>query len=251
MNITERNAELIQGGIDGELNESERTEFEVLLRDSEDCRHYFEEITQLSDLLSTIPDLDPPADLHQKIMAGIELPRAGKMPEWLKNWFQPTSYGLAVAAGMLLAIGAVRLAPDTSNDMTSLVGSMVRQNSLSQREAAGQLSIELGQVQGNVLLKDLQDSIALQFNMDSASKVEVLIDLNGTGLQFGGFADDAEGVEGFAVSGGKVRVANEGSHQFVVFLRRAAGTNSSDGSLILQIRERDQQIYQGTIDFEG
>lgn len=249
--LNEHNSDLIQAGIDGELSGEAREEFLALLRNSEDARLFHEEMQRVAKLLSEVPQVEPPLGLNARIMDSINLPSSYSLPEWLRNWWQPTSYGLAVAAGALLSLGLVRMVPSDVDHIPDLVGSMVAQDSLSVTRTANRLGIDVEAVQGTVRHKNLEFSQALQFQLQSDEAIEVELVLEGTGYQFGGFADDSSGVTAFEVSGGNVRVLNEGLHQFVVFLREDAGMESGARELEVTIRQSDKQVYQGSIIVEG
>jgi hypothetical protein len=128
---------------------------------------------------------------------------------------------------------------------------MVAHDSLSVTQTAHRLGIDVDGVKGSVRHKNLEFSQALQFKLQADEAIEVELVLQGTGYQFGGFADDQNGVNAFEISGGNVRVLNEGLHQFVVFLRDDAGMESGASALEVIIRQSGKQIYQGSIIVEG
>jgi len=249
--LNEHNADLIQAGIDGELSGEAREEFLDLLRNSEDARLFHEEMQRLAKLLSEVPQVEPPPGLNARIMDSVKLPSSFSLPEWLRNWWQPTSYGLAVAAGALLSLGLVRMVPGDVDHIPDLVGSMMAQDSLSVTRTASRLGIDIQGVKGSVRHKNLEFSQALQFQLQSNDPIEVELVLQGTGYQFGGFADDPNGVTAFEISGGNVHVQNEGLNQFVVFLRKNAGVESGARALEVIIRQSDRQVYKGSIIVEG
>jgi len=254
--LNERIANLIQAEIDGALVTGEREELKVALAESPVARAYRAEMLHLNGVLGEVPDIDPPAGLSRRILDSIELPAPQKIPGWVRNWLQPASYGLAVAAGMLLAVGMLRLQPFSDNDMTSLVGSMVSQGANLPAESRSQLAVELDAVQGSISLKDMNGTIALQFDLVSAEVVEINIPLAESGLQFGGFVHDDEAMDVLEVSGRNVRVINQGANQFVVFLRQPQAwvKNAKSGAgpdLSISISQETIRIFKGTIDFEG
>lgn len=249
--LIERHAELIQSDLDGFLAESDRAELQALLDSSEEARLFRDEMLKLNSILDGVPDLEPPAGLHHRILDTIELPPS---PHWLarlKNWLQPVSYGLAVAAGMLITVGVVKLLPISDREMTSLVGTMVKQGDGLKTAAHSQLGVDLDAVAGSILLKDLDGTLALQFDLDSSKSVEITVDLQHSGLVFGGFADNTRGVDVFEVSGGNLRVLNEGAQQFVVFLKRTAAVTAGIRELGVTISQDSLRIFEGSIAFGG
>jgi hypothetical protein len=254
--LNERIADLIQAEIDGALAEGDREELRIALAESAVARAYRDEMLHLASMLNDVPDLEPPAGLNRRILDSIELPAPRQLPAWLRNWFQPASYGLAVAAGMLLAVGMIKVLPLSDDDMTSLVGSMVSHDASLPETSRSQLAVDLDAVEGSVLLKDLNGTLALQFDLVSAKEVEILIPLAESGLQFGGFVHDDKDINVLEVSGGNVRVVNQGSNRFVVFLRQPDGlmkgsNPGSDQNLGVTISQDNVRIFKGTIAFGG
>lgn len=254
--LSERITDLIQAEIDGVLANGEREELKIALAGSPAARAYRDEMLHLSSLLDDVPDLAPPAGLNRRILDSIELPAPRQIPAWLRSWFQPASYGLAVAAGMLLAVGMIRIMPFAEDDMASLVGTMVSQGEGFPATSLSQLAVELDAVEGSISLKDMNGTFALQFDLVSDEAVEISIPLAGSGLQFGGFVHDVENMDVLEVSGGNVRVVNQGSNRFVVFLRQhdglAEGAEAASGrDLGVTISQDNTKIFKGTIAFGG
>lgn len=249
--LNERIVELIQADVDGLLDEFDRAELDAALEESADARIFRQEMLQLTNILAAIPDLDPPAELHRRILDSIELPSARQLPIWLTGWFRPISYGMAVFAGMVIMVGVVNFVPFNDDEMTSLVGAMVHQGEGLPSSSQGQLGVDLEAVRGSVLLKKLDGAMALQFEIFSAEPVEIGLDLAESGLKFVGFAHETEGVIAIEVSGGNVQVSNQGSHQFVVFLRQPQGLETGVKNLQVSISQNELRIFKGSIAFGG
>ncbi len=261
MNIVdERIAELIQAEVDGALAESEREVLQAELARSAAARAYRDEMMHLAKILGEVPDLEPPPGLNRRILDSIELPAPRQLPAWLRNWFRPASYGLAVAAGMLLAVGMIRILPVSNSDMfgemSSLAGSMVKHDKVLPDASRSQLAVDLEVVEGSILLKEMNGTLALQFDLDSVGPVEINIPLARSGMEFGGFVHDAKGMEVLEVSEGNLRVVNQGSRQFVVFLRRPGVSseemaNGAASDLAVTISQDNRNIFKGTIALGG
>ncbi len=249
--LNERITDLIHAEVDGVLAEVDRAELKIALAGSAAARAFRDEMLHLSHIFDGMKELEPPAGLHRRILDSIELPSQRQVPGWVRSWFQPASYGLAFAAGMLLTVGMVMVLPSTGNEMSSLVGTMVRHGDVLPKTSQGQLAVDLSAVKGTILLKALDGALAMQFDLDSAAAVEVDIHLTASGLQFGGFANDNLGVDMFEVSGGNVRVVNQGSKQFVLFLRPLDGVKAGVGDLGVTISQDSMNIFKGSIAFGG
>jgi hypothetical protein len=249
--LNERAAELIHAEVDGILAQSDRAELQAILDQSEEAREFRHEMLGLAKIFGEVPDHEPPAGLNRRILDSIELPTPRRLPSWLRNWFRPASYSLAVATGMLMTVGMVKLLPVSDTEMTTLVGTMMKQGEVLPEAALGQLGINLEAVEGSIQLKDLNGTLALQFSLKSADTVEIGVNLADSGLVFGGFADDRQEVAGFEVSGGDLRVFNEGSQQFVVFLRRSPAAGAGAKDLGVTISQDNLRVFEGSIAFGG
>jgi len=252
--LNERIADLIQADVDGALAEFDRAELDAALENSSDARAFRNEMLQLAGILNSTPELDPPAGLNRRILDSIELPSPLRLPAWLKKWFQPVSYSLAVAAGMLITVGMMKILPVSDVEMSSLVGSMVQQAEVMPDTSRGQLGVDVEAVRGSILLKELDGALAMQFELDSEEPVDISISLAQAGLSFGGFAHDTnsgetDGLSVLEVSDGNVRVRNQGAQQFVVFLRSDPGSKSGVNDLGVTISQNELQIFKDSISF--
>lgn len=249
--LDERIAELINADIDGELAMEDRAELTSVLESSSEAREFHAAMTRMAGFLASTPDLDPPWGLRRRILDNIKLPAHPQRSRWLR----PAYYGLAVAASVLIVVGVTEMAPTTSQDMSSLVGTMVSQGSdLSGPKSPGnELVIDVEALQGRVRLKELDSSWAIEFDLQSKDAVEIALDLGSTGLSFGGYADGDENTsyEKFEVSEGKVRMTNDGSHQFVLFLRRVPGGSEGSQEIGITINHQGETVYEGLLESRG
>jgi hypothetical protein len=249
--IENRIAELIQADVDGELAVADRAELSSAMENSAEVREFHGQLTRLAKLMAETPDLDPPWGLRRRIVDNITLPA---QPQ-ISRWFRPAFYGLAVAASVLIAVGITKMAPQTSQDMSSLVGTMASQRpdvSLS-KPPISELVIDVDALKGKVRLKDLDPSWALEFELQSEDAVEIALDLDGTGLSFGGYADGDKNTSDndFEVSEGKVRMTNYGSHQFVLFLRRVAEGSKGSQEIGITVNHQGETVYHGLLESRG
>lgn len=249
--LNERTAELIQADIDGELAESDRVELTAALEQSAEARQFREEMARVANLMADTPDVDLPWGLRRRILDSIKLPSPSRLSVLSSLWTGPASYGLAVAAGVLIAVGVARVAPQSPEDLNGLVGTMVSKGSEITRSASSELEIDLDSVQGKVRLKDLEQAFALEFDLQSSETVEVTVNLGETGLRFGGFANQDASVENFEVSGESVRVMNQGDHRFVLFLRSMPGTGEGPQEIGIVVSHQGDTVYRGLLESRG
>jgi hypothetical protein len=229
--LDERTKELINAGLDGELSESARRELDETLAQSEQARQAAADMDRLGQLLGELPDLDPPPGLSGQILDRVELPRRWSFREWLGLSPQatPAAYGLAFAAGLLMAVGFYELAPapPAGGDMSGMVGTLTGNKQDAAVKPLHQLPVESGLIAGMVSLNAADDMLVLEFDLESDAAVGIDVKLEGTGLSFGGFAKTQSGIEALKISAGGLRFVNQGQHQFAVILREDGDTSAA------------------------
>jgi anti-sigma factor RsiW len=67
---------LLQGRIDGTLTDAQRTELDRLLATDRDVRVRATELDRLAEIIESVGDVDPPAELTQQILSAIAAHRA-------------------------------------------------------------------------------------------------------------------------------------------------------------------------------
>lgn len=234
--LDERVVYLVNAEIDGDLCPEEQAELESALRTSAEARTVQVELRKLATLMDALPAQEPPAGLAHRIVEQIRLPSrhaAGK-PKFdlagLLSSFQPAQAGLAFAAGLLFTVGFYEATQSNgeSVDLSQVVGTMVAapEHSAAQTQQKDHLSITGPGLSGTVSLGEIGEYMVLSFDLDSAQVTEIAIGLAAAGLGFGGIAHASapslSAVESYAVSGGTLRVVNQGRQVFTVFLPEAA-----------------------------
>lgn len=244
--------DLINGAVDDELSEPEWAEHEALLAGSEDARTYSEALRALTSLLEQLPPIAPPANLQRRILQQIQLPRPRRWFTWSAAWMQggPTSYAAAVAAGLMVAVAIYELTPtlDPGTDYPSLVGTLARGEGLEGAQQMGALEIDLPAVHGRISLSGSEDLKLLRFDVASDAEVEFEVGLAGSGLAFGGFAQEAEaGTDNIRYSGGRLTVSNLGEHRFTVILRDGPAEADAGEGIVVSVTRQGESLYRGVL----
>lgn len=247
--INERTLELINADVDGELRPEEQPELEAALEASEEARALRAELLKLTNLMDSLPAQQPPAGLKRRILQGIRLP-ARKTSFSLSTWFgsfQPAPAGLAFAAGLLLTVGFYELSSDRlgSDDAVSMVGTMVAGQGVGPGFMKNDMVLEGDGFSGTISFREGSGIHMLNFDLSSETATEVNVGLENTGFAFGGFAEvqgDSDKVfESVTMSGGALRVVNQGHQQFAVFLReKGAGKPVQIESITIDFSNIDQ-----------
>jgi len=225
--LEERTLNLINADVDGELAAEEKQELDAILEISAEARAMRAELLKLSNLLESMPEQSPPDGFSSRILHQLAPPPKVPGFSWsaLFASFQPTTTGLAFAAGLLLAVGYYEMAPPRgpSIDTAGMVGTMVVGKNGGMNLLENNLKFSGEEFSGTVSLNQNNGLYVLNFDLDSTDRQEIKVGLDRTGLSFGGFAESPgkpdSVVDTVIISGGTLRVVSQGRQQFAVFLR--------------------------------
>jgi len=257
--LEEHALELINAEIDGELGPEERAELDDLLEASEAARALRAELRKLANLLDGLPEKAPPADLADSILRDIHVPK--RQPAFsvsrLFASVQPAAAGFAFAAGLLLAVGFYELSPSDrfSVDASNMVGTMVMNPQSDVARQTDTMMVQGPGISGKVSISVSGEFKILSFDLASARQTEIQIALTDTGLGFGGIAHgpvgNTIGVDYYEVSGGSLRVVNEESHPFTVYLRRIDNAGSRPEGIGIRVIQSGESVFAGSIGIHG
>jgi hypothetical protein len=253
--IDSRQNELLNGGIDGELNAEERGELDKLLASSESIRDINKELTDLTDLLDATPERDPPEYLQQAIVRSVRLPVADKQEEkpgifagWLpSNWLRT---GVALAAGAVLTVGIYEMGsvPMTAEDSANLVGTIVQKPVPGQGILIDTVYINNDSLAGVVELRKNEDLYTLDVQLNSDGLTEVNVDLTGLGLEFEGITRMQDDRDNVSVINGSVNVASSGGQHYALKLRgTAAGSEQLATPLRVEFFANNTLVHQAEL----
>jgi hypothetical protein len=244
--LEERTIYLINTDLDDELGADEKAELEAMLESSSEARAMRAELLRLNNLLDSLPEQSPPPGLARQLLDRLapQTKSAGFSLSGIFSSFQPATAGLAFAAGLLLTVGYYELSPgrQSAGDTASMVGTMVSSQQGNRGLLDNDLLLSGDGFSGALSLRQSAEVYVLNFDLESENQTEIEVGLEHTGLSFGGFAeiqsDESRVFETVAISGGTLRVVNQGSQQFAVFLQENGHGEAVDTGSI-------------TIDFSG
>ena len=252
--LEERTLQLINAGIDGALEPFEQAELDAILESSAEARVMQAELQRLANLLDSMPEQVPPPELASRILEQVQLP--ARRPVFslagLFSSLQPAQLGMAFAAGLLLTVGFYELSPGhrPTVDPASIVGTMVANPQGQPTSQKDRLVIDAPGVSGSVTLSASGNLQILSFDLDSAQETEIAIALSEAGLSFGGIAHAADSGASadalYGVSGGTLRVVNQGRQAFSVFLLDA-GAASVGREISIGISAGGTPVFSGAL----
>ena len=258
--LNEHTIYLINAGIDGELSPAETKELEALLESSAEARAMKAEFLRLANLLDSQPEQQPPEGLARSIVDRVKLP-AAKPSSLVANWLSyiqhPAATGLAFAAGLLMAVVIYQVAPqqNANPDTANMVGTMIANSRDHSTIPDDSLLLQASGLSGSVTLQNKEDVYILNFDLASEQRIEVEVAFAEAGLDFGGIAHTVSGGgaagESYEISGGTLRVVNQGSHQFYLLLRQPEGPGSGPHVIGIEVNSSGENILAGSLRFEG
>jgi hypothetical protein len=229
----QREMELVSASLDGELNGDEQFELDSLLQSSGEARELKSELEQLDSILKNVPDVEPPASLHEQIMS-----RANPKPEeskpsgldWLRDLVPGSGlrYVLATGAGAIMAliiVGGQPMEPGAI-DYSDLVGTMS-----PDAGGADVLDSYSFTEEGfdNLIQLRLNGSVAfLDISTDTEKPLDISVD--------------------FGDAGQAVQVQALGQQRFTILLRRIDNAkNAGEAEITLEISSEGKLLDQGEL----
>lgn len=239
--LTPHERELISAGFDGELSDEERREHDALLERSNDARRFRAELDKLDAAIRSLPEHAPPAGLAGRILEKAAPASATVVP--LRRPWRRMQVPLAFAAGLLAAVAVQRWLPvDVGpGDIARMTGTLA-----PSPRAGDTRRIDAAEVSGRVTLDAVGEQPILEFELESAEPLTVEVDLDGSGLTFGGFEFmDVQGNRDdgrIELTGGTVRMT--GGRAAAARLHLPATGERSEGVVAVVVRARGEVVLE-------
>ena len=222
--IAGRSIELTQSGLDVELSEAERIELGTYLEQSGEARDYQAKMQELSAFLDRAPELEVPDGLRERILDQVELPavkargagfRLNQLPGFVR-------YGLATAAGLLLAFGIYEFRPgaDGEQGLSDMTGTIMPGGNASGEVVLDSYSFEIEQLSSSVSLQNRDGALVLDVLLDATGPGEITVNFTSDGLQFDAIAPMQSDLSSIVVAGQAIQVKGSGRQHFAVLLHR-------------------------------
>lgn len=256
-NIDQRTEALLNGGIDDELSAAEQEELSGVLAGSSDVRAANEELKSLTQLMTELPEIEPPQYLQESIERQIRLPVASKaaggkpgfVGSWLSaNWLRT---GFALAAGVVLTVTVYEMGsePMTDQDAANLVGTVVKNQVPGQGDLLDQARISNDALNGLVELRKADDLFTLDVQLNSDGPTEVVVNFKAQQLTFEGITRLQDRDEAVTVANGSINITSSGEQSYTLKLRRTAGTlDQQAANLGLEFFVNNSLVHEAELD---
>lgn len=224
---SDRVLELVSAAADDELNGEDHAELNRMIESSPEARKFKEQLDQMDSLLKEIPELDPPASLHSRIMAQV-MPQSAQSEASILEWIRSLRpgaglrYAIAASAGamlVLIILDGKQLSSETA-DVSDVVGSMVPVSNSENLEIIDGFSLVEEGFESQIQLERSNGVLFLNVEVDAATPLDILVDMSGAGLQPDAVAQVQSNFESITVTGQTLDMRAAGEQRLTVALRR-------------------------------
>ena len=217
--------ELINVDIDGVLDSASRARLEQHLAEHPEADRQRAELRALDNLLTALPEEEPPADILDKVMAARE-PSAKResRPQAKVHQLFPSSLKpvLSMAAAILVAVALVNLAPSSFDptDMKQASGTVVK-------APDGVLLVERPGLSASVSLEPVDKAVRLIIKLDSISMTSTLIEVPEELYQLQPDPAAGTALKGVILKGNSLIINSVGKYEATALLQPARGRTIS------------------------
>ncbi|MEE4173411.1 MAG: hypothetical protein V2I57_04085 [Xanthomonadales bacterium] len=245
----ERIQELVQAGVDGELDAEGRQRLAALLDESAEARALHEDLERLKAFIDRAPELPVPDSLHDAIVRGVTLPSPPAWKRWLRFSELPgfVRYGMAGAAAMVLTVVVYQAGEqlDPAQGYDDLVGTIAASGPDARK--VDEVKFGSADARGEARLLAKPEGYALAVDLDLAAPTELAITLPGEAYRFNAFAQGADSLSAVSWSGNRLTATADGKQRFVVLLSESTG-DPSPGEITLSLSRNGTVLLAGALD---
>ena len=231
--------------IDGTITPQDDEELEVFIKENPEAGDHFEALNAMSHRIDSLPDVEPPADLRQRIHTSIDPGRyatqATGQPGFLQRFIFRWDLRMAsaVAAGVLVGVIGYHivnygLGGNQVLDNSILSGTMVM-------DSEDGVPIGNGSVRGEVHFHREQNLAVSVIRIESRGEISISMDYAGRAIGF--LASGTGPARNILLDDGQVTLEHLGKGVFRVVFDAA----DADASLHVTIQEGDATVFDQII----
>jgi hypothetical protein len=247
--IDQKDGELVQAGVDGELDAEGQLKLEALLAGSSDARALHEDLTRLTEFIDRAPELPVPDSLHDAIVRTVELPGPSSWRRWFhfSEWPGALRYGLAGATAMALTVAVYQAGDqlDPSRGYENLVGTIAAGGPDSRK--VDQVTFGDANARGEARLLANPEGYALAVELDLTAPTDLAITIPDETFRFNAFAQGADALSAVSWSGNTLTATAEGEQRFVVLLSTASANSGESGEITLHLSRDSTVLHAGVL----
>lgn len=246
----QRITELLSGSADGVLDNAERVELDRYLAESETARGLKASADRFEALLDATASLDPPDELHARILEQISLPARRTLSGGFGLLRGFVHYGIAAAAGVLLAVAFYesRTGDSGFDDFNSMVGTMAPDVDRSERLVLDSYAFSIDGVSSSATLERRHGRLVIDVRFDAAETLNVSVTLPAEQFQFDAFAQLDSDFQRIAYENNAIRVKGRGRKRFAALLQSSTdAAKGRDATIELEFSSGDSVVRQGSL----
>lgn len=248
--------ELLSAALDGELDEADRARLDALLESPGNASEVKAGLERVDALLRSAPVLDPPETLKSRIMeeAGRRRKVSAQPPgtSWWRQLFPGAGirYAVAASAGAVVAAVIINgedqvIGPISATDVT---GTLAPESEGPRSNIVDSYEFSRDGTESLIQLRLADDVPYLDINSDAAGRLDISVDLQGTGLEPNAITHIEGRSRSIALADQKILLSAEGRQRTSIMLRNSDGAQRTDGSSIaLEVSSDGKLLEQGTI----
>jgi len=222
MAIEQEYIDLINADIDGEIEQADKGDLDLLLAENDEARALHTELTMLCGSIDSIEAVSPPPHIRHVIMNSVK-PTPAKMesPGILEMLFASPvlKYSSTFVAGVLLTLSIVssdQISNRAFDDVTGLVGTISDPIS---GDLVNSIAVDNAEVAGQVSLRSTGSMLILDFDLVANSPIEIEADYRDRTIWFNGFAQLESSGTTISAKSGSVTLEMEGKRRYAVYLQ--------------------------------
>ena len=254
--MTDDERGLIQALVDGELDAQGEAKARSLLESSAQARELREELERVTRWLEQAPAMDPPDELHGRIVSQLRLPSGPAASGLSLGWFSGLfRYGLATAAGVALTLAVLQLpvrapAPGAEfDDLQSMMGSMV-ERPVGAEEILDQLELRREGADVEAWLARVDGNYRLELEVRAEDPVDFSVDWSANGLALAGMVPDGGRFQSLSWSQETLAARTEGPRRLSLLLAPAGdGASARRPGIELSLLQGDSTPVSGRLEF--
>jgi hypothetical protein len=245
--------ELVSAAADGDLRHADRAELDRLLAESPEVRRFQADLETLESLFRDLPLPDMPATLHADIMARAAVPRtrsAGSILDWLRLPTPALRYGLATAAGLLLAVAFYESRPTFSKvaDLSELVGTMAPTGTRTDTDIVDTYAFRAEGLESLVQLERRNGSLLLDIRIDAEESIDIAVNFADAGVRLEALSQNESSLESIALAGQVLRIQALGRRRITALLHRVDDTVfAGEAKIELEFSSKGKLLQQGSL----
>jgi len=227
--IDNKYIELMNKEIDGEITKAEQEKLNRYLSANPEAQNFYDELRQTSDLLGTIPRVEPSPNIKKYVMNSIDLTRystsknPSKFRSLVLSLFAKPSPKLAYAFALGIVVGILMYLVVLENviskrgiDVTDFYGTI----GISEKTGFKTLKaipIALPEINGTIAIKRLENIFVIETDLNALQETEIQLEYDESYLQFSHFNSGSRSKLSFDFGENYIRTSCLGDVQYGLF----------------------------------